>query len=211
MSRPPNTEARRGQIVAALLPVIAKTGYEKATIQAIAAQAGLTPGLIHYHFKTKRDILASLSETLAGAATVRFDALAQSAADPLSHLKAYLHARLGLGSGAEPDLVAAWVMIAAEAVRQSEVREVYTQVVANELATLTSLVKDCLRAQSRDVRHAKPVAAALLAMMGGAFQLASAAPGVLPAGYAYPAALDFAMARMASAPPHPRIPPHGQS
>lgn len=206
MSRPPNTDARRAQIVAALLPVIAKSGYEKATIQAIAAQAGLAPGLIHYHFKTKRDILVTLIETLARAAAARFEALTGAATDPQERLKAYLQARLGLGDGAAPDLVAAWVMIGAEAVRQAEVRAVYSHVVAQELASITLLIKQCLRAQQRDTRHAKPIAAALLAIMGGAFQLASAAPGVLPVGYAFQAAWDFARARIAAAAMRPVAP-----
>ena len=60
MARSSNTEARRSEITAALLAVIARHGYEKATIQAIAAQAGLAPGLIHYHFKSKQEILVSL-------------------------------------------------------------------------------------------------------------------------------------------------------
>ena len=205
MSRPPNTDARRAQIVAALLPVIAKSGYEKATIQAIAAQAGLAPGLIHYHFKTKRDILVTLIETLARAAATRFEALTGTATDPHERLRAYLQARLGLGDGAAPDLVAAWVMIGAEAVRQAEVRAVYSQVVAQELASLTLLIKQALRSQQRDTRHAKPIAAALLAMMGGAFQLASAAPGILPVGYAFQAAWDFANARMAAAARRPVV------
>ena len=48
--------------------MIARHGYEKATIQAIAAQAGLAPGLIHYHFKNKQEILVSLIGTMAQAA-----------------------------------------------------------------------------------------------------------------------------------------------
>jgi TetR/AcrR family transcriptional regulator, transcriptional repressor of bet genes len=42
------------EIVAATPTVIAANGYERATIQQIAKQAGLAPGLIHYHFHDKR-------------------------------------------------------------------------------------------------------------------------------------------------------------
>ena len=57
MPRKPNTELRRAQIVDALRQVVAVSGYSGATIQAIAAQSGLAPGLIHYHFDDKLEIL----------------------------------------------------------------------------------------------------------------------------------------------------------
>ena len=38
-----------------LLAVVATNGYERATIQLIAKQAGLAPGLVHYPFKDKRE------------------------------------------------------------------------------------------------------------------------------------------------------------
>ena len=53
MPRPSNTEQRRNDITLAFLKVMAETGYAKATVRAIAAEAALSPGLIHHHFKNK--------------------------------------------------------------------------------------------------------------------------------------------------------------
>ena len=64
MPRTPNTAVRRRQIVDGLCRVMAREGYGHATVQAIAAEAGLAPGLIHYHFADKREILVELVETL---------------------------------------------------------------------------------------------------------------------------------------------------
>lgn len=200
MSRKTNTESRRAEIVAALLTVIARHGYEKATIQAIAREAGLAPGLIHYHFENKQEILVSLINAMAQAASARFEAIRGDATAPSQRLRAYLHARLGLGDGAAPDIVAAWVMIGAEAVRQPEVREVYRAMVAGELTLLTTLLADCLTAQHREADGAAGIAAGLLAMIEGAFHLSTAAAGVLPPGYAAPAATAFAEHAIAAAP-----------
>ena len=200
MGRTSNTEARRSEITGALLAVIARHGYDKATIQAIAAQAGLAPGLIHYHFKSKQEILVSLIGAMAQAGHARYLAVLGDAEEPLQRLRAYLHARLGLGDGAAPDIVSAWVMIGAEAVRQPEVRAVYRRMVADELALLTTLLGDCLRARDRDTGGAAALAAGLAAMIEGAYQLSSAAAEVLPRGYAAPAAISYAELAIAAAP-----------
>ena len=200
MARTSNTEARRTEIAGALLAVIARLGYDKATIQAIAAHAGLAPGLIHYHFKNKQEILMSLIGAMARAAHARYLAVLGDQVDPLPRLRAYLHARLGLGEGAAPDIVAAWVMIGAEAVRQPEVRAVYCQMVADELALLTTLLTDCLRERGRDARVAARLAAGLAAMIEGAYQLSSAAAEAMPRGYAAAAATSYAELAIAAAP-----------
>ena len=57
-----NTHERRAQIVDGLLTVMATTGYEGATIVAIGKAAGLTSGLVHYHFATKDEVLLALVE-----------------------------------------------------------------------------------------------------------------------------------------------------
>ena len=202
MARTSNTEARRAEITGALLAVIARHGYDKATIQAIAAQAGLAPGLIHYHFKNKQEILVSLIGAMAQAAHARYLAVLGDQVEPLPRLRAYLHARLGLGEGAAPDIVAAWVMIGAEAVRQPEVRAVYRQMVADELALLTTLLGDCLRERGRATRAAATLAAGLAAMIEGAYQLSSAAAEVMPRGYAADAATAYAELAIAAAPSH---------
>jgi len=200
MARTSNTETRRAQIVEAMLAVIAKVGYERATTQAIARQAGLAPGLIHYHFENKQAILVALVQAMAAAARSRFEAVLGEATRPSARLRAYLQARLGLGDGAAPDIVAAWVMIGAEAVRQPEVRAVYRTMVADELALLTTLLRDALAERGRETAGAAALAAGLLAMIEGAFQLSSAAAEAMPRGYAADAATAYAEQAIAAAP-----------
>jgi TetR/AcrR family transcriptional regulator, transcriptional repressor of bet genes len=200
MPRKSNSQSRRAEIIAAALPVIAQCGYEKATVQAIAKQAQLAPGLIHYHFKNKQEILVSLVHTIADYGDARFLQIAAEASGPGERLRAYLESRLGLGEGASHEMVAAWVMIGAEAVRQAEVREVYQRAVASELARLSALLEECLGEQRKETGGAEALAAGLLAMMVGAFQLSSAARAVIPLGYAVDCAIAFAELSIAAAP-----------
>lgn len=184
MARPSNSIARQAEIVNALQTVMARHGYEKATIQMIAAEAGLAPGLLHYHFKRKQDILMALVATLADVGQQRFAHLASGLTDPVLRLRAYIDARLALGAGAAPDVVGAWVMIGAQAVRDAEVREAYGRAVAAELALVTGLLEQV----HADAVHLAP---GLLAIIEGAYQLACAAGEVMPAGYAAEAAWRY--------------------
>ncbi len=191
MSKKSNTEQRRSEIVNALLTVIAEHGYAKATIQLIAQKAGLTPGLIHYHFKTKAEILLELVRMLADLPCQRYLQFSASADTPDEKLLAYISARLAKGDGANPTAVAAWVVIGAEAVRQPEVREIYQQAIGTEFALIKTLLTDCLAAKQKNEAEIANIAAGLLALMEGAFQLACAAPHTLPSGYAASMAVQY--------------------
>lgn len=202
MARKPNTTSRRAEIVTAMLHVMARHGYERATIQAIALEAGLAPGLIHYHFKNKQEILVSLVKSIAEFAKLRSAEAAAGATSSVDRLRVHLNAWLGPGAGAAPDIVAAWVIIGAEAVRIPEVRELYQQVIADELAALTALLADCMQERNRDPGGVDQLAAGLVAMVEGAYQLSSAAGNVMPVGYAANAAMAFALLSIEAAPPH---------
>jgi len=191
MPRKPNTELRRAQIVDALRQVMAISGYSGATIQAIAAQSGLAPGLIHYHFQDKHEILVELVESLAAYARARYERRAATAATPGERLRAYIDARLAFGDDAKPDAVAAWVMIGVEAVRDADVRKVYQRAAARELTLVRELLRACLRDAGKRVRKVDELAAGLLAFTEGAFVLASNARELVPRGFAAPLAAEW--------------------
>lgn len=43
----------RERLIQAAVQVVARDGLEKASVKAIAAEAGIAPGLMHYHFPDK--------------------------------------------------------------------------------------------------------------------------------------------------------------
>lgn len=57
----------RERLIDAVFTVVARDGFDGASVKVIAAEAGVTPGLTHYHFPTKDDLLeAALREALDG-------------------------------------------------------------------------------------------------------------------------------------------------
>jgi TetR/AcrR family transcriptional regulator, transcriptional repressor of bet genes len=187
MGRPSNTDQRRAEIVDALLSVMAKTGYENATIAAIAREAGLTSGLLHYHFENKQAILVALVERLVAGLEERVRSRSEAAGDdPRRRLHALIDAHVALDGDSDPRAVAAWVVVAAEAVRQADVRRLYGRQIKTTLERLTSLIAVCLKAEKRETRGAATIAAATLSAIEGAYMLSASAPGILPKGYAAP-------------------------
>jgi TetR/AcrR family transcriptional regulator, transcriptional repressor of bet genes len=185
MARPSNTEERRAQIVGGLMSAMAERGYEGASIPDIARAAGLSPGLVHYHFENKQEILLVLVERLAQALRERFERRARGASSPRARLYAFLDAHVALGDDANPRAVACWVTIGAEAVRQKEVRTAYRRATRRALEELEQLVAEVLRDERRSPEGGEQMAAALMAAIYGCYQLASAAQAA-PRGFAAP-------------------------
>jgi TetR/AcrR family transcriptional regulator, regulator of biofilm formation and stress response len=65
MGRKSNAEAKRNEIVQALYACLSEKGHEKVTTREIALKAGMAPGVIHYYFKSKDEIVACLMDHLA--------------------------------------------------------------------------------------------------------------------------------------------------
>ena len=203
MPRASNTTVRRAQIVDGLLAVMAREGYERASVARIAGASRLTPGLVHYHFESKGEILVALVGELERRVSQRVEArLARvSAGAARVRLAAYVDAHLATGAGADAAAVACWVAIGAEAIRQPEVARAYRAVLERAVDRLAALVRAVLVEDGRATRGARAMAAAIAATIEGAYRLAAAAPGVVPAGSAAPSLVAMVDGLLASAPP----------
>jgi TetR/AcrR family transcriptional regulator, transcriptional repressor of bet genes len=181
MSRPSNTEQRRHEIIKAFLEVMATQGYAKATIAAIADKANLAPGLIHYHFKNKQEILLELIKQVSDLTMERYLENLLNVKSAKDQLKAYIDARLAKGNSDTSAYVAAWVVIGTEAIRQEEVRQVYEDVLKKQQKIIEGLLEELT---GKDKRSIKKMAGIIMAAIEGAFQLSVAAKNIMPQGYA---------------------------
>jgi AcrR family transcriptional regulator len=83
--------ARRAQIVAAAIDVIADSGYASASFAAIARRAGLSStGLISYHFASKSDLMAQVAAETYGALGAHMADRMAAADSPARALEAYI-------------------------------------------------------------------------------------------------------------------------
>jgi TetR/AcrR family transcriptional repressor of bet genes len=200
MPAPSNTQQRREEVAFALARVMARHGYDGASVTAIAKEAGIASGGIHYHFDSKAEILIELIERLVATARARIARRLEAAATPRARLTAILDALLDLDADADPDAVAVWALVGAEAVRNPEVRELYRGWLAQAHDVLRNEFARTCRTEGRQSTGATRAAAALLALVEGYYAVAAGAPGVLPPGSAAPAARRIAHALLDTQP-----------
>lgn len=166
MGRPSNREQRRKDIVEAALVVIAKSGYDGASVQAIAKQAQLSAGLLHHHFGSKAAVLEELLQTLQARVEARHAKLARAKQGAWGRLEAWVDAHLATGEDADAHAVGAWVWIGAEALKGGSVRDSYGAVMKQRHATLGALIGQAALERGVDVDVDQCVTTVLAAVEG---------------------------------------------
>jgi TetR/AcrR family transcriptional repressor of bet genes len=191
MARPSNATKRRQQIVNGLLHVMASAGYEGATIPAVAAQAGLTSGLVHYYFKSKQEILLALIQNLFDGVQLRFSSLTRGG-HPRQELRAFIDAHVALGDDADSNAVSCWISIGAEAVRQPEIRQAFQRVAKEQIAWLEDIVERILEQEKRTRLNKRGIALGILSAIEGAYRLVISSPELIEPGFAAPMLMHMA-------------------
>jgi len=88
-------ENRREALISATQALVAEGGSQAATVRAIAARAGVTPGLIRHYFGSKDELTRAAYTALVDGMTDKgADALAGVGADPAERLAAFVAASL---------------------------------------------------------------------------------------------------------------------
>ncbi|MFA6210392.1 MAG: TetR family transcriptional regulator [Candidatus Obscuribacterales bacterium] len=197
MPRPSNTDERRQQIVEGLMSVMATSGYGGATIPLIAQAAGLSTGLVHYHFDTKQSILIELIKYLATMVNTRAQI---RAVKPAAKLEAYIDAHLAYGKGESTEAVACLIAIGAEAVTQPEIRSAYQDATRQQLTLLEKICEEVLHTEGRSVKGKREIALGIIAAIEGSYRLLVSAPDLIPRGFAAPTVRAMAFGLIAAQP-----------
>lgn len=88
-------EARRRQIIASAVEVISDVGYGNASLARIAEHAGISKGVISYHFAGKDDLMTQLVIQLYVSAAEYIAPRVGAAVGARGQLLAYLESNLG--------------------------------------------------------------------------------------------------------------------
>jgi TetR/AcrR family transcriptional repressor of bet genes len=187
VGRQTNTDERRLEIVTGLMRVIARHGYAGASIQEIAKEARLTAGLIHYHFKSKQEILLTLFGHLEALVEARMSARLATLGDkvgPSAELDAMIDAFLALDTKSDERAVMCWTMLSAEAIHNAELGRLFGEAIARHRQRIEEIVARAGTKSRPRPAAVREAASAILAAIHGSFLLGCAAPGVIPRGSA---------------------------
>ncbi len=181
---------------------MAKRGYAGASVAAIAREAGLAPGLVHYYFESKQAILLELMEEIRRGVLERFeDRLDPTDDDPWKRLLAFTDAFLERDpTGGTAPLQATWLVISAEAVHQPAVRDRYRGMLLAQVERIDRLLRDVLRREGRSLRSARSLAVAIAAAIQGVYLIDAAVPGASEPGSSAPALRQMIEGLVAGAP-----------
>ncbi len=153
--QPAGAQSTRERLIEATFAVVARSGLEATSVKMIAAEAGITPGLLHYHFPTKDALLEAALRRAAEDYGERLAAL-RAAHPPGRIVAAYLEE----GRRAVDENAAFFRVRLAFAARAlsdpglgSVVREL-NQVAIDETAALLAADRGVVAAEAADRRRA---------------------------------------------------------
>ena len=108
-------EARRAQLIESTIETLAARGYARTTLTEVAKAAGLSHGLVLFHFETKEKLLAETLNFLAEEYRENWQtALGQVGNDPADQLNALIEADFNPAI-CTPSRLAAWCSFWGEA------------------------------------------------------------------------------------------------
>ena len=95
--RPPSfiEAARRAQIVQCAIDTIAELGYGRASLARIAGRAGVSKGVISYHFAGKDDLIEQVAASVLEAARAEMIPAIEAEPTARGKLRAYIESNLG--------------------------------------------------------------------------------------------------------------------
>jgi AcrR family transcriptional regulator len=99
-------EARRAQIVSFAIDTIAELGYGQASLARIAQRAGVSKGVIGYHFAGKDDLIREVVAEVLARAREYIEPRIRAASSGSEMLRAYIESNLAFMGGYRNHVIA---------------------------------------------------------------------------------------------------------
>jgi TetR/AcrR family transcriptional regulator, transcriptional repressor of bet genes len=167
---------RREALIEATLACLRKHGPEGASARRIAAEAGVSAGLITHHFPSMSALVAAAYETLAMSLlnSIRKHAR-EVGATPRERLRRFFEASF-TPALLEPGLFNAWLVFWSMIAHEEEMRAVQDRTYVAYRAALESLLGQLRAAESVPAFKLRPAGIALAALLDGLWIEASLNP-----------------------------------
>jgi len=114
IGRKASKEIRRQQLIEATIDVMARKGYSGTTMLDVAKAAGLSSGIVNFHFETKEKLLVETFKYLADEYRANWHKALAAGGDPAGQLRSLLFSDFN-PEICSPRKLAAWCAFWAEA------------------------------------------------------------------------------------------------
>jgi TetR/AcrR family transcriptional repressor of bet genes len=159
-------EVRRHQLIEATIDTLARKGYAALTLADVAGTAGLSVGIVNFHFETKEKLLVETLKHLAEQYRDNWNrALKAAGATPAAKLASLMAGDFNEKVCTQRTL-AAWCAFWAEAQSRPTYQEHCSSNDAQYSSTILSLCTDIIR-EGRYPYEARRIARALDALLEG--------------------------------------------
>jgi AcrR family transcriptional regulator len=132
-------EARREQIVSAAYAVASRAGIAGVTLRAVAAEAGLSHGLVLFHFKRKDEVIGALLDRVL-ATTAMLHRSDDRAGDELGALLRHALGRLAAAPAGMTLFLEYWAL----GVREPRIRRRIAEALVRYRAAFRAVADDIL-------------------------------------------------------------------
>lgn len=96
--KPDPNNTRSNEIIRATIRCLARSGFSQLTMKRLAAEAGVSQGILHYYFKDKRAILAAAAGHVMDDLDLRAKSESANRRDASSRLRAMIKACLAVAT-----------------------------------------------------------------------------------------------------------------
>ncbi len=167
---------RREALIEATLSCLRKRGHDGASARRIAAEAGVSAGLITHHFPSISALVAASYESLAMSLLRSIQQQArQPGAGPRERLRRFFEASFAPAL-LEPDLFGTWLVFWSMSAHDAAVRAVQDRTYVAYRAALESLLGQLRGTEGVPAFRLKPAGIALAALLDGLWIEASLNP-----------------------------------
>jgi len=158
---------RRRALIDATLRSLRRHGHEGLSVRSVAAEAGVSIGLINHHFPNKNRLVAESYRHFSRQLVAAFRAAVDRAApDPRARLQAFIEAVFSRPN-LDPEVLTAWIVFWSLFRRSPEMRRVHTEAYRGYGELLSRLLADYERATGGFRMRRRLAEIGLTAMLDG--------------------------------------------
>ena len=160
-------EVRRKQLIDATIRAIGRVGYANATLTHVASEAGLSPGIVNFYFKSKEQLLIATLEQIAEEYSAFWQAaINKGKVAPAAGLEAMIEADFH-PTVCNVEKVSIWYAFWAEARSNASYHDVVSRLEQDYLAQTETLCQRIIQEGGYEGVLAGDVATGLNAMIDG--------------------------------------------